>query len=102
EYCIRDFHVSGVQTCALPILDDDLALLEHGADGSARFQKWIEVRAASGVDRRRDGDYENVAFTKIRKPICIGELLRGPELIARRSEARRVGHECMCMGRTYV
>src|SRR5690606_40411144 len=47
---IRDFHVTGVQTCALPISVDDV---EVAVRYSPRIARWVEERAP--CERREDG-----------------------------------------------
>src|SRR5207302_2943123 len=67
---IRDFHVTGVQTCALPI---SIHLLRSPSPARDRLQ------TNAPTDRRRDD----------------AQLRHQPiELIRERSEERRVGKEC--------
>src|SRR5439155_5467941 len=66
---IRDGHVTGVQTCALPILAAE-----------------IEQRGRAGLDRA-------VLFQRLRRPGGPAEL-HGSRERADRSEERRVGKEC--------
>src|SRR5690606_40222659 len=69
---IRDFHVTGVQTCALPIFEG-LVLFQLGALGNHRWCRF--VTPAHGLEDRL--------------------LFGGGELLAvLRSEERRVGKEC--------
>src|SRR5690606_41641363 len=63
---IRDFHVTGVQTCALPILNRSFVV------GLRQLQ---------------------AACFPVTPPVAVSELLREP-LGQRRSEERRVGKEC--------
>src|SRR5436309_5434403 len=68
---IRDFHVTGVQTCALPI--------------SARG-RWAELHDADAAPvRRRDGGRHPHDLRRIGKSLL-------PRVF--RSEERRVGKEC--------
>src|SRR5437660_9739405 len=82
---IRDGHVTGVQTCALPISEAwtrrRLSLLVDGAVGSGGVAGLVFVADNGGVGVREfQGD-------------DVGAVLR---LLARRSEERRVGKECRC------
>src|SRR5690625_5697978 len=43
EDCIRDGHVTGVQTCALPISDDDPELLQYFASHGVAHGTQIEL-----------------------------------------------------------
>src|SRR5690606_40087966 len=72
---IRDFHVTGVQTCALPISSRPCALCYRSGETGNRFMKSSET-ATHG---RR-------AVIDLREKIINGELPR--------SEERRVGKEC--------
>src|SRR3712207_8632847 len=75
---IRDIGVTGVQTCALPILrHGDLAIVEGviSHDSPVNGRTLAEVPFPAGV--------------------VIAAVLRGPQLILpTRSEERRVGKEC--------
>src|SRR5438874_5819935 len=77
---IRDLYVTGVQTCALPISTERLALI-------ARQEKVVIV--ASLFERRAPGIYHNTAAV-----IGTGGEILG--LYRKRSEERRVGKECRC------
>src|SRR5690606_39733053 len=86
---IRDFHVTGVQTCALPIL---VAAVQRGLDGQriahpeGEPRPWRDVHAARapdpGAERRAP------AATQLRRPLA-----EEREQRERRSEERRVGKE---------
>src|SRR2546430_13554005 len=78
---IRDLTVTGVQTCALPILEE----LGKRLSGRALF---IASRASSVAGLARfDFGWFIPAIVKYRKLI-------GEALVASRSEERRVGKEC--------
>src|SRR5690606_39961678 len=93
---IRDFHVTGVQTCALPIC---------ACDGNGK------VRLSGGEDRFCSGDRDGDTPSQPRRKtfVRIGdtglrihrrrstELRPGKPYFSRRerSEERRVGKECM-------
>src|SRR5262249_58079028 len=64
---IRDWSVTGVQTCALPIFQADMA---------APPALEIQIAGGFGIDLR------------------IEIILFGPQRVRRRSEERRVGKEC--------
>src|SRR5690606_40557502 len=90
---IRDFHVTGVQTCALPILTN-FVLMEYGQPLHAfdydRFgSKEILVR------RARDGE-TMVTLDDQERKLTEEQLVitNGTEPTALRSEERRVGKEC--------
>src|SRR5690625_6162132 len=70
---IRDGHVTGVQTCALPIL--------------ARFQ--LQGRERRSMQKRRQGVGDRASEH------C-GEDPHSSSLSSLRSEERRVGKECRC------
>src|SRR5690606_40175596 len=74
---IRDFHVTGVQTCALPISADleEVRVAEHRAGGGVAAARMAPDADAVDVDPR----------------IARGELLHHRDLV--RSEERRVGKE---------
>src|SRR5207302_6447206 len=65
---IRDFHVTGVQTCALPIWAEAPAPREGGLSGAGARHLQVTAEAISG---------------------CRGSP-------SHRSEERRVGKECRC------
>src|SRR5690606_40699891 len=72
---IRDFHVTGVQTCALPIS----RLLPSKSTMASEGGKWLE---APGVTTRGSGSQNSVASGGSLMSFCC------------RSEERRVGKEC--------
>src|SRR5690606_40810298 len=85
---IRDFHVTGVQTCALPIWVADRGILMARTDPDARPHKGISFflidMASPGVELRPlrqmngDAEFDEVFLSEVRLP---------------RSEERRVGKE---------
>src|SRR5690349_24115363 len=77
---IRDLYVTGVQTCALPILVGGLRLVEPAADIAI-------VAAMLSSIRRKALDPKTVVF---------GEVGLAGEVRGVRSEERRVGKECRC------
>src|SRR5439155_2340117 len=81
---IRDGHVTGVQTCALPI---------YLATRCGTCQE-LDVRWLAAIGSRRDGSPLG------RRRGCLGRSgWRGLRLgNAERSEERRVGEECRCRG----
>src|SRR5207302_4998571 len=70
---IRDFHVTGVQTCALPISSESISGIRCGVWGALLRWWW----------RRHDAS----------RPAGESAEERRPELVFR-SEERRVGKEC--------
>src|SRR5690606_40090100 len=93
----RDFHVTGVQTCALPISNPDIAsyrdrggkmILYHGSGDSGPNA----VDTANYYDAvvQRNGSYEATAkFARLFLVPGMGHCQGGPS----RSEERRVGKE---------
>src|SRR5690606_39429985 len=79
---IRDFHVTGVQTCALPILNLELGyrysdyLFQGGIDTYKALVDW--------------GITEQLRFRGGRQLAT-----RAPNIAEMRSEERRVGEECI-------
>src|SRR5262249_60009807 len=99
---IRDWSVTGVQTCALPISDD---LLERVAvdDFAQRRQRFVAHRLEIYRNRRQDAKEqsdEGDRDLQIRWPGS-APARRTTDATARpeRSEERRVGKECRCAGR---
>src|SRR5690606_39856803 len=89
---IRDFHVTGVQTCALPIfayfdqhrsqLDESRTALENVAEG----RDFVEI---NGSRKHVIGYLQDFLFSPERARAPITRLSGGE-----RSEERRVGNEC--------
>src|SRR5690606_39541628 len=92
---IRDFHVTGVQTCALPIFTggDDGRVVATGADGTSEAiaaigNKWID-HVALGSNGALAWSAGKTAYVRTKK----GErTVDVPSTV--RSEERRVGKEC--------
>src|SRR5690606_40372023 len=80
---IRDFHVTGVQTCALPISMDGFHVPWFNQQ-----RKGLELLVEPGDVETVHGDE-----TKI-KQILINLLHNAVKYTPRRSEERRVGKEC--------
>src|SRR5690606_39487985 len=75
---IRDFHVTGVQTCALPIL-------------AAFFDVWDNREIGFGLVTTSANELMSVIHnSKLRMPICLDDKMADRF----RSEERRVGKEC--------
>src|SRR5690606_39439588 len=83
---IRDFHVTGVQTCALPIY------VLRGVKVLRAIPVWSDRLGLSGrcdvVEKHRDGTLVPVEFKKSRRKSFINDDVQV------RSEERRVGKEC--------
>src|SRR5207302_5725225 len=92
---IRDFHVTGVQTCALPIWTAvrggaDAAPLEYAASARASASSIASTsRRCSTSARLRYRRSATAAIIGV-----MGEFLRNGKLLTLRSEERRVGKEC--------
>src|SRR3989454_1654335 len=80
---IRDYKVTGVQTCALPIW-----VRRHEHD--------VRVGGLDGPDDRRviDGAGRVGPVVDGLEPELLDQLARADERVLRRSEERRVGKEC--------
>src|SRR5690606_39502356 len=81
---IRDFHVTGVQTCALPILEEisnltGVPLVLHGGTGIPL--KDIQKAISLGTAKINVNTENQMAQTKVVRQVL-------------RSEERRVGKEC--------
>src|SRR5256885_9113822 len=84
---IRDYKVTGVQTCALPISCVDSTPVDHGGVSMAPQQQLTELQT-----------------TVLRLLWEQGELTVGQiweQLYTERSEERRVGKECRSRGSPY-
>src|SRR5690606_40540681 len=81
---IRDFHVTGVQTCALPIFCMTMFLWRFQHNSISWQKKSQEVLAKSqDISTNQSNLMDKIEHTKI------------PHLISKpRSEERRVGKEC--------
>src|SRR5690606_39706133 len=89
---IRDFHVTGVQTCALPILTERFVPSARYQPFLLRFgvpQLYRELARALGV-RSRPGSSR--LCSRHNSPASVLPPL--PTNAATRSEERRVGKEC--------
>src|SRR5690606_40259111 len=84
---IRDFHVTGVQTCALPICNCDLLIIAVKTDPS-QGAKGVSLVVAEVSD-------DTPGFERGRLLKKIGQKGQDTtELFFDRSEERRVGKEC--------
>src|SRR5690606_40927651 len=87
---IRDFHVTGVQTCALPILAGWEAISRRHQDQAVLFELADEeddLQVMEEVGRELAGLEKEV------ESLELASLLNG-EYDSHRSEERRVGKEC--------
>src|SRR5690606_40085464 len=92
---IRDFHVTGVQTCALPISSSNVKMegdvISSTDSGFSDALALLQEEAASTLG-------ENVSLAAEKLPV-----LELPNKVSDgRSEERRVGKECRCRGGAYV
>src|SRR5690606_40934827 len=87
---IRDFHVTGVQTCALPIYSF-LPFMVLPIYASLEKLDWRLVEAAFDLGANRWQ-----ALKRVILPLALPGMLAGSALvfIPARSEERRVGKEC--------
>src|SRR5690606_39466366 len=91
---IRDFHVTGVQTCALPILADaiekkpDVAIFSAGGNTSLEWAPKFAEAGTTVVDN--SSAWRMDPNIKLVVPEINAGLLR--------SEERRVGKECRSRG----
>src|SRR5690606_40476631 len=87
EDCIRDFHVTGVQTCALPISRDITF-------PTVQDQEWYDdndhpdIRTLVRIVAAYSEDAQGQRTTMVRVP--------PEEIETLRSEERRVGQACSC------
>src|SRR5256885_8495253 len=79
---IRDYKVTGVQTCALPIWFAD-----HVANASIHGDRPVFARQGDRLLEIADADHDLPA--PLGRPVHVERRLRRP-----RSEERRVGKEC--------
>src|SRR5256885_9382818 len=81
---IRDYKVTGVQTCALPILET----MAHTHDGFVVAQRDLELRGPGEILGTRQHGLPDLRIADPLADVAILELARD------RSEERRVGKEC--------
>src|SRR5207253_6707469 len=93
---IRDGHVTGVQTCALPISNDDPAYLYEIQNDAELF-----TNAASSITWRKKPGSPQLTFSSKIIYLLVTTLCgahsyekRVPDALFTRSEERRVGKEC--------
>src|SRR5690606_39875490 len=87
---IRDFHVTGVQTCALPISDGDAGEAGElqGEEGEGQAD-WEKVRNFPGAEVKNDRNILLPDGMNVNRHDSTRPFNNGP-----RSEERRVGKEC--------
>src|SRR5690606_40225053 len=94
---IRDFHVTGVQTCALPILVNGI----NNGGGEYREYIWpVMTLFAIGLILTTINFYKTIASRNtdeiyISNWYILGACVWTIVLVTIRSEERRVGKECM-------
>src|SRR5690606_40653532 len=91
---IRDFHVTGVQTCALPISAADAA----GTAGQRRHRWLLNTAISSSTPSTSrvpfsTGSHGSRSWARIRRGGGSVLIPRGRKKPSRRSEARRGGRE---------
>src|SRR5690606_40421649 len=96
---IRDFHVTGVQTCALPILD--LAVGTGASVSTSSFTPpeggLLVALVAALTEDTPEVSGGSLSWTRRRQQVQFGTDYAE---IWTRSEERRVGKECSCLGST--
>src|SRR5690606_39677441 len=94
---IRDFHVTGVQTCALPIfIYDELSAELPGLYGDVRLTSLVPIPAATlrAVVEALDDPALESCWHDDTTLGWVYQYWNDPE--RERSEERRVGKECRC------
>src|SRR5690606_39604016 len=81
---LRDFHVTGVQTCALPIFDDDVHYIPYFQHRLRHISKWEAVNIEK---------YLIVYILCIQIQIAQRTISKSKITLIQRSEERRVGKE---------
>src|SRR5690606_40582178 len=98
---IRDFHVTGVQTCALPIFDVLMgSFLSHVGLALTDFaqQKKRFFLAAEPLTDKIVWEQGNRYTFRLRPSTYMQVAMLVPEAAKLRSEERRVGKECRARG----
>src|SRR5690606_40605727 len=94
---IRDFHVTGVQTCALPISSDTATLQEYvSLIPEHLVRRFIDKEQDAVVVAGRVPDLDSSQLLPV-----VDKLDRELDTVRKkhpRSEERRVGKECRCGG----
>src|SRR5439155_8308791 len=94
---IRDGHVTGVQTCALPISD----VPPHAvAEGRRAASSEVKSRSWADVAMVRYGCAASPGVDVLIDLVLSGSMRVGAAGIRVRSEERRVGKECRARGGT--
>src|SRR5690606_40375565 len=86
---IRDFHVTGVQTCALPILTDVALVMANAMSRLAEERPELRQELESMQQRSLATNHEPPVSKRLSAPHR-----RPPTNNGDRSEERRVGKEC--------
>src|SRR5690606_40395905 len=85
---IRDFHVTGVQTCALPILKGGVSITFK-----ADVSKLPEAEREKAVESAREVIDRRVNLFGVSEPLIQTAIVNNDPRIIVRSEERRVGKE---------
>src|SRR5690606_40835418 len=91
---IRDFHVTGVQTCALPIFAAEAKKAREAAAAElkAKADETAELRQALEANNLKLAEAQQAQAELMRKQRALDEEKRELDLtIEKRSEERRVG-----------
>src|SRR5207302_6910840 len=94
---IRDFHVTGVQTCALPISDIDLVLSVERTSSDTEISFGLAVLPIGSTTRELVTSTRPVASgvnLRISNAVLGGSSRSLESSSSDRSEERRVGKEC--------
>src|SRR5690606_40621551 len=89
---IRDFHVTGVQTCALPILSTS-GITSTAAMPVRRGSTPTAAQARTVASVSRPSEAARSSATTVRAAAASLTPLALPAVIEKRSEERRVGRE---------
>src|SRR5690606_40346008 len=88
---IRDFHVTGVQTCALPIFRRDEILYIEAMQNYVRLITRQRAHIVNSTMKLMETQFTPPDYIRIHKSY----------IVAVRSEERRVGKECISRCRRY-
>src|SRR5690606_39800407 len=93
---IRDFHVTGVQTCALPIsfFSDLKMVVIENLDGLTRYDDKVLSTFYKYLESPSSDIVLILTITELPKDHNLGSYLEKYTFIETRSEERRVGKEC--------
>src|SRR5690606_40810567 len=92
---IRDFHVTGVQTCALPILQSYLIIKSYVVFVFLmKFKKKFKMNNISTYVEQHKERFLNELIDLLKIPSISADSAYKKDVLQTRSEERRVGKEC--------